>query len=101
MSREDLILASEFCTHHRIEIAFLHSLHNVGLIELLVEEDCYLYPAQLNLLEKLVRMHYDLDVNLEGLDVARNLLQQVDDLQQEVLRLKNKLRFYEQQNQPA
>ena len=56
----------------------------------------YIDAAQINTIEKLIRLHYDLDINFEGLDVIFNLLNQIDSLQQEIKRLNNKLTFYTQ-----
>ena len=96
MSFETLIPATDFCFHHRIEISFLQSLQDYGLIEMTTEnEACFLHPDQLGSLEKFVRLHYDLHINLEGLDVVHRLLQRMDDLQKETARLRNRLQFYE------
>jgi hypothetical protein len=40
-------------------------------------------------------MHQELDVNIEGIDVVFNLLQKIDTLQKELVKVKNRLRFYE------
>ena len=40
-------------------------------------------------------MHQELDVNIEGIDVVFNLLQKIDDLQNELISVKNRLRLYE------
>jgi hypothetical protein len=43
----------------------------------------------------MIRMHQELDVNIEGIDVVFNLLQKIDGLQNELTALKNRLRLYE------
>jgi len=43
----------------------------------------------------LMRLHYELDVNFEGLDIINNLLNRIDELKQDISRLKNRLEFYE------
>ena len=40
-------------------------------------------------------MHYDLDINLEGIEVINNLLSRVNNLQEELMLLKSKLKIYE------
>ena len=42
-----------------------------------------------------MRIHYDLEINFEGLDAIYNLLNQVESLKEEITLLHNKLRFYE------
>ena len=91
-----LISANDFCIHHQIEISFLHSLSDYGLIEITpVENEIYLHPEDVMRVEKLVRLHYDLHINLEGVDAIHHLLEQMENLQEEMLRLKNRLRLYE------
>ncbi|GAA4732387.1 chaperone modulator CbpM [Flavisolibacter ginsenosidimutans] len=97
MSREELISANDFCTHHRIEISFLQSLQNYGLVEMTtVEHNVFLHPEQLSEVEKFIRLHYDLHVNMEGLDVIRHMLERMESLQKEASSLRNRLRFYEE-----
>lgn len=96
MQERALISAKAFCTHHHIEISFLHSLHDYGLIDITASEEDYLLPQdQLEALEKMVRMHFDLNINLEGIDAIYHLLKRVENMQREVSLLRNRLRLYE------
>lgn len=96
MTERTLISAKAFCTHHHIEISFIHSLHDIGLIEVTSAEEDYLLPQeQLEALEKMVRLHYDLNINLEGVDAIYHLLHRVEEMQHELSSLKNRLRLYE------
>ncbi len=45
--------------------------------------------------EKIMRLHFDLNINLEGIDVIINLLQQIETLQEEITQLKRRLSLYE------
>ena len=96
MEEKGFYSARAFCRHHHIEITFVHSLQEYGLIEAqAADEDLLLSPEQLEALEKLVRLHFDLHINLEGIDAIYHLLNRVEDLQQEVLSLKARLRLHE------
>ena len=96
MQEENLIPANEFCIHHNIEVSFLHLLHEYGLVEVTHKnEETFIDTNQLNELEKLLRLHYELNINLEGLDAINNLLNRLEEVQSEIITLKNKLRFYE------
>ena len=46
---------------------------------------------QMEALERMVRMHFDLNINLEGIDAIYHLLQRVENLQREVVSLRRKL----------
>ena len=74
-------------------------LQKGGLIEIdTVEGESYLPASQLYDVERYTRMYYDLSINIEGIDAIHHLLGRVESLQQEVNRLKSKLRLYETEN---
>jgi hypothetical protein len=92
----DLIAVDEFCANHNIEISFLTLLQRNGLIEIsTIESQYFVEKEQLPQLEKFVRFHYDLDINLEGIETISYLLQRIENLQNEIIKLKNRLRFYD------
>jgi hypothetical protein len=96
MKKGNMIPANEFCTYHNIEISFLNSLQEAGLIEITtIEETEYIPENQLNELEKIIRLYYELDINLEGIETVMHLLQRINDMQDEITLLKNRLRLYE------
>jgi chaperone modulatory protein CbpM len=96
MHKENLIAANEFCANHHIEISFITLLNDNGLIEITtIEETVYIRESQLKELEKLVRLYYELDINIEGIETVTYLLQRVINMQNEIIQLKNKLRLYE------
>jgi len=96
MDTAQLISIQQFCLHYNVPIHFVKALKDYELIEFTITEDeTYLQIHQLNEVEKMIRMHYDLKINFEGIDVIYNLLKQVEQLQDEVRILKNKLNAYE------
>jgi len=98
MENEHLISADEFCMHYNVEISFINSLHEHGLIEMTtIEESCFIDPNQLQKLEQFARWHYDLDINLEGIEVIDQLLNRVRSMQDEIITLQNRLRLFEEE----
>jgi hypothetical protein len=98
MEIQDRIAASEFCTHHNIEISFVYSLQGSGLIEIISEgETIYIPNEQLQQLEKLVRLYYEMGINIEGIETITYLLQQMNNMQQEISGLKSRLKLYEEE----
>lgn len=96
MDMKKFIAAQEFCARHNIEVSFIHSLEETGLIEIMnIEQTGFIPVNQLQQLEKIVRLYYELGINLEGIDTITHLLQRISDLQNQVTDLRNKLRFYE------
>jgi hypothetical protein len=98
MSNKNLIQIREFCLYHEIENSFITELHNYGLIKIIIqEEDEYLESEQLPAVEKMIRLHYDLKINLEGIDAIAHLLNRIEVLQQNLTVSQNKLRLYEEE----
>ena len=96
MYKDNLISADEFCASHNIEISFILSLYENGLIEMMtIEETGYIHASQVQDLERIVHLYWDLDINLEGIETINHLLQQMDSMRDEITVLKNRLRFYE------
>jgi hypothetical protein len=87
MDATTLIALDAFCTHEGIELTFVQALHERGLIELtIVESHRFLAPSILPRVERLARMHYDLDINLEGIEAISHLLERMELLQEELRR---------------
>lgn len=97
MTDEELISLEEFCASHNIEISFIISLQQYGLVRTTVKENSAFVPlSELPILEKIIRMHYDLDINLEGIETITHLLQRMDGMRSKIMDLQNKLRRYEE-----
>lgn len=97
MNKEKLIPIEQLCLHYEVETSLFHDLQEFDRIEILsIEETYFIHEDTLNVVEKVVRMQKDLNINLEGVDVILNLLDQVNELQTELNMLKNKLRIYDE-----
>ena len=96
MRTEEMISANEFCTYHNIELSFITSLKDSGLINIsTVEEKIFVSESELAKVEKLVRLYYEMDINLEGIETITYLLQRLNEMQEQVVQLNNRLRMYE------
>ncbi|MBC7616175.1 MAG: chaperone modulator CbpM [Pedobacter sp.] len=92
MKNENLVLIAQFCMHHNVELSFISSLHQFGLINILeLEDEHYLSIDEIIEVEKMARLHYELGINLEGVDAVANLLKQIATLQQELMMARNRL----------
>ncbi len=97
MQTTNLIPADDFCTYHKVEYSFINSLEQMGLIEVTtIEQNRFIDTERLLDLEKFVRLHYELDINLEGIEAITHLLQKIKSLQEEINLLKNRLYLYEE-----
>jgi len=96
MATQDLILIEKLCIHYKIEFSFIDALDNIGLIEIeTVDQSKFINQDKIGDLEKMIRLHHELNINIEGIDVVFNLLQKEKKLQEEVNALQNRLRLYE------
>ncbi len=96
MTTEKLITIQTICTNYDIEFSFINSLCEFGLIEITtINKIEYLHQNKINDIEKMIRLHDELGVNMEGIDVIYNLTEKVKNLQEEIDFLKNRILFFE------
>ena len=96
MQTEYLVAVDEFCACHNIEISFIISLQQTGLIEIkTIDQNGFIVADQLPQVEKFIRLYYDLDINLEGIETISHLLDRMNDMQQGITELRNRLSLYE------
>lgn len=97
MMEKHLIPAKTLCIHYEIELSFVDTLNTMGLIEIeIIEQDLYIHEDRIADLEKIIRLHKELELNFEAIDVVLNLLEKEQLLQKELILLKNRLRLYEE-----
>lgn len=91
MEHGNLIPAKDLCMYHNIEYSFIHELENSGLISVTsVKQEVFIPEDEMQKVEKFIRLHYELDINVEGLETINYLLEKMERLQQEILQLRNK-----------
>jgi hypothetical protein len=95
METTNLILVDHFCSNCDVDFSFIKSLNDVGLIDIIVEDDKkYISNEQLKTIERAIHFHYELNINMEGIDAIHNLLDQITDLQEDLRVIKNKLNLF-------
>lgn len=96
MKIQDLVLIDTLSQHYKVEISFFISLDEMGLIEIMtIEKARYIHQDKITDVLKMINMHQELNLNTEGIDIAFNLLEKINFLQQELTAAKNRLRLYE------
>jgi hypothetical protein len=96
MEAQELIIIDVFCQEYQIEINLINDLEAFGLIETIVQnENKYLDKSQLVHVEKIIRLHNDLNINKEGIEIILDLLEKEKQLLSEIKYLKNRLDLYE------
>jgi hypothetical protein len=93
MTELNLIATSDICRYHEVEYTFISSLEEAGLIELkVVNKTTYIPDSELQKLEKMIRMHHELEINIAGIEAISHLLQRIEQMQEEMRQLRNRLR---------
>jgi chaperone modulatory protein CbpM len=96
MSTEALISAHEFLTYHQLDVSFVVALEEQGVLETItIGPMPYLHLDQLGPLERLIRLHRELAVHVEDLAIVAHLLERIEQTQEQVRELQNRLAFYE------
>lgn len=91
-----LIALREYCLAYRAEQAFIEALENSGLITLVnVNEERFIAAERLSELETFTRWHYEMDINLEGIEALHHAVSRLQQLQGDVQRLRLRLKRYE------
>src|SRR5690554_4839883 len=96
MDMQDLIPVAKLCSFYKLEISFFEDLDNIGLIRIeIFEQEKFIHQDKIKDLEKMIRIHHELNVNIEGIDVIFNLIEKELKLQEEIKTLRNRLKLYE------
>lgn len=96
MENDQLVEIEILCTHYSIEPSFIDTLSEYGLLELMMKEERrFIEKERISDLERMIHLHYDLEINMEGIDTITHLLERVNELHNELNQLRNRLRFYE------
>ena len=97
MKKEEMIPVNQYCTHYNVEVTFIRSLQEAGLVRITsLEDENYLPYEELGSLEKFIRLHHDLEINPQGIEAIYHMLERMEAMRREVANLKNRLRIYEQ-----
>ena len=96
MKTENFISIQQVCTHYKIPKSFISALHDYELIEIIsVQNTACIHETQIKNIEKMMRLYYELDINFEGMDAIFNLLKKVESLNDDLIKLYNKLERFE------
>jgi len=93
---EHYIPIKRLCALYKVEVTFFNKLSDFGLIEIItIEQIHHIHEDRITDVEKMIRMHHELDINFEGIDTVFNLLRKIDELQIELKDYRNRLDRYE------
>lgn len=87
-----LIATTDICTFHGVEYTFIDALREAGLLKLkVVKKNTFIPDTELQKLEKMIRMHHELEINVAGIEAIIHLLERVERMQEEMRVLRNRI----------
>jgi chaperone modulatory protein CbpM len=97
MATKSLITANDFCVYYNVEHTFINSLQEAGLVQITtINQTTYIPETELQKLERMIHLHHDLEINIAGIEAITHLLDRVEQMQENMRGLTNRLRIYEQ-----
>ncbi len=97
MENKKYIEITKLCEYYQIPEGFFVELQETGLLEPPVfdEKQKAIDEDYLSELEKIMRLHFDLEINMQGIETVLNLLNRIQELERELEMLRNQLRIYQ------
>lgn len=97
MEQENFVSVHDFCTHHHLELSFIQTLEANGVLEITTYNEVQYLPLErLEQVEQFARLHRELDIHPEDLDVVYDLLERMKRLQEQLRQMQQQIDFYEQ-----
>lgn len=79
----------DICQSNHIEAHFIDQLRENGLIEIvIIESQEFVQEEQIAQIEKYSKWYYDLELNIQGIEIVQHLLGKIESLQKELHSLK-------------
>lgn len=99
MDKKKYIPIEQICIDYEVPKSFISDLKEFSLINILIvnEEEC-IEITEIKKLDKIMRLHFDLNINMEGIDSVLHLLDRVSNLQDQINELNNRIRFHEHEH---
>ena len=96
MENQNYIPVQRICIIYKVPETFLNQLYEYDLINITIVDkvEC-IETTEIKKVEKIIRLHFDLNINMEGIDSVLHLLNRVNELQDQITRLNNRISFHE------
>ncbi len=96
MTQTSYIQITTYCQQTSIDTDFVITLEKYGLIKTkTMETQLFIAEDDITEIERMFRLHKELGVNLEGIDVINNLVKRLKTVESELNSLKKVLALYE------
>ncbi|WP_432411247.1 chaperone modulator CbpM [Rasiella sp. SM2506] len=97
MKTKEYITVTHLCTQYEVTTQWFNQLHETGLVHIVtVQKEPCIHLENIHQVDKIIRLHQELNVNPEGIDIILNLLEKIDSLQAEMNSLQSQLHLYKE-----
>lgn len=80
----------DICKSNNIEITFIKELQQNGLIEItVIESQEFVHEDQIAQIQRYQNWYYDLELNIQGIEIVQHLLHKIESLKQQIQTLKS------------
>lgn len=81
---------ADICNSNKIEISLVKQLHENNLIKIVIlDTHEFIHEDELIYLEKYANWYYELELNIQGIEIVKNLVDQIKYLQDEIKNIRN------------
>ena len=96
METYQLIKFEDVCIHHDLDTGFVETIKTFEIINFIVKDNVhYIAIDDMPVIERVIRLHYDLQINMEGIAVINRMRSKIENLQETIQKLQNKLAVYQ------
>tara|TARA_R110002020_G_scaffold266334_2_gene481263 strand:+ start:227 stop:517 length:291 start_codon:yes stop_codon:yes gene_type:complete len=96
MEQSNYIQITTYCKKTKIDRDFVQALEQYGLISVKVSEpEPLIAEDDMPEIERMFRLHKELGINMEGIDVLNHVLKRMQAMEKELFKLKKRLELYE------
>lgn len=96
MIPEGYISIERLSSLYKVSLTFFEELDDYGLVRFqTVEHFRCVHEDEIKKIEKIIRLHHELEINTPGIETILHLLKKVENLQEELQRIQNRLDLYE------
>jgi len=93
MEEINLIPTADICRFHEVDYSFISLLNEAGLIIFReINHTTFISDNELGKLEKMIRLHRELEINVAGIETINYLLDRIVQMQEEMRVLKNRVK---------
>ncbi|WP_186756217.1 chaperone modulator CbpM [Echinicola salinicaeni] len=96
MIPEGYISIERLSSLYKVSLTFFEELDDYGLVRFQTLEHLRcVHEDEIKKIETIIRLHHELEINTPGIETILHLLKKVENLQEELQRIQNRLDLYE------